>query len=257
MAMIDLKRESSAAASTELMAPNDIPAAQTRSSSSLPANRGSAPLFQSRIGASNGRVGPLAALLSDRLAMDHGQVRVARMVGRSNDIAVTGQIIAPERVLMPIPAVAMRKNDQRELAVPDLPIPPRIVPKGFVQLGGGMFVSLLYEPLHLRSQPVPKEVRILVFRQMPRVLRGRVPDFRHQRSRLLRERIRAVRVHQDSRGDPHRKRSRRAQIRLFALRLLLLPVSLPRSCRGRGEAWGEGPVPRDRRRPSSGRCRGN
>ena len=133
------------------------------------------------------------------------------MIGGDDDVTVTGEEVTPESVLMPVAAVAMRENDEREFTVAHPRVAHRVIQKHFVHLGDRHFVRLLHEGLHFRRWLAGKEIRVLVFCEIARVISGGIPDLGDQRAPLTGQSVGTTLINQDGGCDANRQRSQRGQ----------------------------------------------
>ena len=151
-------------------------------------------------------------VLGNQFAIDDRHRSVAGVIGGDDDVTVTGEEVAPESVLMPVAAIAMRENDEREFAVAHPGVAHRVIQKRMVHLGDRHFVRSLHEGLHFRRGIAGQEIRICIFWQAACVLGGGIPDFGDQRAPLLGQGVGTIPVNQDGGGDANRQRFQWRQI---------------------------------------------
>ena len=133
--------------------------------------------------------------------------------GRDDDVAVTGEVVAPEGVLMARAAVAVREDHQREPPWADRRVAMGFVPVELVHLGGTDLVRLADQLVDFGGHAAGDEVGVLVLGHLPGFVRRGVPDLRDERPRLLGEVVRPAGIDEHRGRHADRKGSRRQRVR--------------------------------------------
>jgi hypothetical protein len=146
-----------------------------------------------------GGVIEFAGIMKDKLAVDDGHRRIPGMIRGRDDVTVRGHVVAPEAALVAHAGVAVREDDERELAITDAGVTDGKVLELLVERSGIGPESHPHRHVQARMRATQEKVRKPVRRQFAGFFGRGIPDFGHERARSLRRLVGTRRIDQHER----------------------------------------------------------